>query len=86
MWMSRVTFAVYLEAPALTLALRSRTFKGAKLAFRIPVVRPSCTEGGRFFGFGALTLAAIMVNVPETKKTYCKSKECRKHTLHKVTG
>ncbi|WVZ24960.1 hypothetical protein V8G54_003504, partial [Vigna mungo] len=28
---------------------------------------------------------AIMVNVPKTKKTYCKSKECRKHTLHKVT-
>ena len=25
------------------------------------------------------------VNVPKTKKTYCKSKECRKHTLHKVT-
>ncbi|WJX21988.1 40s ribosomal protein L44e, variant 2 [Trifolium repens] len=29
--------------------------------------------------------AAIMVNVPKTKKTYCKSKECKKHTLHKVT-
>ncbi|KAL6611327.1 hypothetical protein ACP70R_023150 [Stipagrostis hirtigluma subsp. patula] len=26
-----------------------------------------------------------MVNVPKTKKTYCKNKECRKHTLHKVT-
>ncbi|KAG4945379.1 hypothetical protein JHK87_041386 [Glycine soja] len=26
-----------------------------------------------------------LVNVPKTKKTYCKSKECRKHTLHKVT-
>jgi large subunit ribosomal protein L44e len=25
------------------------------------------------------------VNVPKTKKTYCKNKECRKHTLHKVT-
>ncbi|KAJ1419916.1 Zinc-binding ribosomal protein [Sesbania bispinosa] len=29
--------------------------------------------------------AAIMVNFPKTKKTYCKNKECRKHTLHKVT-
>ncbi|XP_020221469.2 60S ribosomal protein L44 [Cajanus cajan] len=29
--------------------------------------------------------AVTMVNVPKTKKTYCKSKECRKHTLHKVT-
>ncbi|KAJ7946687.1 60S ribosomal protein L44 [Quillaja saponaria] len=28
---------------------------------------------------------AIMVNVPKTKKTYCKNKACRKHTLHKVT-
>ncbi|PPR90132.1 hypothetical protein GOBAR_AA30548 [Gossypium barbadense] len=27
----------------------------------------------------------VKVNVPKTKKTYCKSKECRKHTLHKVT-
>lgn len=25
------------------------------------------------------------MNVPKTKKTYCKSKECKKHTLHKVT-
>ncbi|KAL3528465.1 hypothetical protein ACH5RR_007787 [Cinchona calisaya] len=29
--------------------------------------------------------AVEMVNVPKTKKTYCKSKECGKHTLHKVT-
>ncbi|GAB2272159.1 hypothetical protein Dimus_006979 [Dionaea muscipula] len=28
---------------------------------------------------------STMVNVPKTKKTYCKSKECKKHTLHKVT-
>ncbi|KZV34690.1 hypothetical protein F511_00592 [Dorcoceras hygrometricum] len=28
---------------------------------------------------------SAMVNVPKTKKTYCKSKECKKHTLHKVT-
>lgn len=27
----------------------------------------------------------LQVNVPKTKKTYCKNKECRKHTLHKVT-
>ncbi|KAF5737933.1 60S ribosomal protein L44-like [Tripterygium wilfordii] len=31
------------------------------------------------------TELSTMVNVPKTKKTYCKSKECRKHTLHKVT-
>ncbi|KAG9241961.1 zinc-binding ribosomal protein [Calycina marina] len=26
-----------------------------------------------------------MVNVPKTRRTYCKGKECRKHTQHKVT-
>lgn len=27
----------------------------------------------------------MKVNVPKTKKTYCKNKQCKKHTLHKVT-
>ncbi|EFN54815.1 hypothetical protein CHLNCDRAFT_134811 [Chlorella variabilis] len=27
----------------------------------------------------------LQVNVPKTKKAYCKGKECRKHTMHKVT-
>merc|ERR1712012_309409 len=26
-----------------------------------------------------------MANVPKTRKTFCKGKDCRKHTLHKVT-
>lgn len=26
-----------------------------------------------------------MVNIPKTRKTYCKGKDCRKHTQHKVT-
>ncbi|KAF0513127.1 60S ribosomal protein L44 [Gigaspora margarita] len=26
-----------------------------------------------------------MVNVPKTRNTYCKGKNCRKHTLHKVS-
>merc|ERR1711933_593176 len=26
-----------------------------------------------------------MVNIPKTRNTYCKGKECKKHTLHKVT-
>ncbi|XP_062177862.1 large ribosomal subunit protein eL42-like [Alnus glutinosa] len=30
-------------------------------------------------------IVITMVNVPKTKKTYCKNKECKKHTLHKVT-
>ena len=27
----------------------------------------------------------LQVNVPKTKKAFCKGKECRKHTMHKVT-
>ncbi|KAI0978182.1 hypothetical protein GJ496_011492 [Pomphorhynchus laevis] len=26
-----------------------------------------------------------MVNVPKQRKTYCRGRSCRKHTLHKVT-
>ena len=26
-----------------------------------------------------------MVNVPKTRRTYCKGKKCRKHTPHKVS-
>ncbi|SPO06614.1 probable 60S ribosomal protein L44 [Cephalotrichum gorgonifer] len=26
-----------------------------------------------------------IVNIPKTRNTYCKGKECRKHTAHKVT-
>ncbi|KAJ6892770.1 hypothetical protein NC651_025855 [Populus alba x Populus x berolinensis] len=36
-------------------------------------------------GQSCLTPSLTMVNVPKTKKTYCKNKECKKHTLHKVT-
>ncbi|KAJ8615085.1 hypothetical protein MRB53_034457 [Persea americana] len=41
-----------------------------KIEQRIPIISPK---------------SATMVNVPKTKKTYCKNKECKKHTLHKVT-
>src|SRR6266496_4118232 len=27
----------------------------------------------------------MLVNVPKTRRTYCKGKNCRKHTVHKVT-
>ncbi|KAF9515693.1 hypothetical protein BS47DRAFT_739373 [Hydnum rufescens UP504] len=26
-----------------------------------------------------------MVNIPKTRRTYCKGKDCKKHTPHKVT-
>ncbi|KAH8695970.1 zinc-binding ribosomal protein [Talaromyces proteolyticus] len=28
---------------------------------------------------------AMRVNVPKTRRTYCKGKDCKKHTQHKVT-
>jgi len=31
------------------------------------------------------TLLWLQVNVPKTKRAYCKDKNCRKHTVHKVT-
>ena len=31
------------------------------------------------------TTIKLTVNVPKTRKTYCKGKQCRKHTQHKVT-
>merc|ERR1712198_232200 len=31
------------------------------------------------------SLSLTMVNVPKTRKTFCKGKKCRKHTQHKVT-
>jgi large subunit ribosomal protein L44e len=27
----------------------------------------------------------FQVNVPKTRRTYCKGKDCKKHTQHKVT-
>ncbi|KAJ9192816.1 hypothetical protein DTO164E3_8167 [Paecilomyces variotii] len=33
----------------------------------------------------SLTIKMTVVNVPKTRRTYCKSKQCRKHTQHKVT-
>lgn len=27
----------------------------------------------------------VQVNIPKTRRTYCKSKDCHKHTQHKVT-
>jgi len=30
-------------------------------------------------------LFVLQVNVPKQRRTFCKGKKCRKHTLHKVT-
>ncbi|PWA95884.1 60S ribosomal protein L44 [Artemisia annua] len=36
-------------------------------------------------GYSLFWLTLWQVNVPKTKKTFCKNKACGKHTLHKVT-
>uniref|UniRef100_J3LWW7 60S ribosomal protein L44 n=1 Tax=Oryza brachyantha TaxID=4533 RepID=J3LWW7_ORYBR len=45
----------------------------------------SAGSSARSRSHGRICAEAATVNVPKTKKTYCKNKECRKHTLHKVT-
>lgn len=35
--------------------------------------------------FCSLRPAAPQVNVPKTKRAFCKGKECKKHQMHKVT-
>jgi len=30
-------------------------------------------------------MLSLQVNVPKTRRTYCKGKDCKKHTQHKVT-
>ncbi|CVK89977.1 probable RPL42B-ribosomal protein L36a.e [Fusarium proliferatum] len=49
-------------------------------------------EGVTFSALQALSDDSIFlsnclggVNIPKTRNTYCKGKECRKHTQHKVT-
>ncbi|XP_070189061.1 large ribosomal subunit protein eL42-like [Littorina saxatilis] len=38
---------------------------------------------GKIVGLLDLT-GRIMVNIPKYRRTFCKGKECRKHTIHKV--
>jgi ribosomal protein L44E len=35
--------------------------------------------------FSIISINSCIVNVPKTRRTYCKGKSCRKHTVHKVT-
>lgn len=32
-----------------------------------------------------MLISVFQVNVPKTRRTYCKGKDCKKHTQHKVT-
>ncbi|KAK7286569.1 hypothetical protein RJT34_21653 [Clitoria ternatea] len=60
--------------PSPTTAIDEEAKKKARLAWFAPISKTDPLEEDK-----------RKVNVPKTKKTYGKSKECRKHTLHKVT-
>ncbi|KAK4549001.1 hypothetical protein LTR36_008774 [Oleoguttula mirabilis] len=38
-----------------------------------------------YVGVRTLTMRNHQVNIPKTRRTYCKGKDCKKHTNHKVT-
>ncbi|PHU17227.1 60S ribosomal protein L44 [Capsicum chinense] len=54
------------------------------MSIQILTVRFDATSA-LFYLLTQKSQSICLVNVPKTKKTYCKSKECKKHTLHKVT-
>lgn len=42
--------------------------------------------GERFYSQEAIANSpSSQVNVPKTRRTYCKGRDCKKHTQHKVT-
>ncbi len=47
--------------------------------------RPRAARGAAACQRPARAPTGPQVNVPKTKKAFCKGKECRKHTMHKVT-
>ncbi|KAF7008212.1 hypothetical protein CFC21_023037 [Triticum aestivum] len=64
---------------------RAEGHKTTPLSLPAATCRNSSTRKGREARRSPISPAVKMVNVPKTKKTYCKNKECKKHTLHKVT-
>ncbi|KAH9822019.1 60S ribosomal protein L44 [Teratosphaeria destructans] len=49
------------------------------------MVDESCAQAGYTSNSDPLTQPHAQVNVPKTRRTYCKGKDCKKHTQHKVT-
>ncbi|THU47979.1 hypothetical protein C4D60_Mb09t21380 [Musa balbisiana] len=63
----------------------SYIFFCARLIVFIPCSSPGGNGRYRQVKASFSTPDLAQVNVPKTKKTFCKNKACRKHTLHKVT-
>ena len=47
-------------------------------------IRIECVQDTQI-GSGTRADKNVQVNVPKTRRTYCKGKDCKKHTQHKVT-
>jgi len=50
-----------------------------------PPPRSLSTRPSLFSSFNRQVHLLAMVNIPKTRRTYCKGKVCKKHTPHKVT-
>lgn len=61
----------------------SRSRSGTDASRAIFIIHSNITRNPLFSNHQTTT--STMVNVPKTRRTYCKGKECRKHTQHKVT-
>ncbi|QKX59063.1 uncharacterized protein TRUGW13939_06193 [Talaromyces rugulosus] len=66
-------------------------FRRGRLCRQPPRPARSCTPANTVKMWQQITaqlltvLSILQVNVPKTRRTYCKGKECKKHTQHKVT-
>lgn len=68
--------------------------KGRMSMIILPAICVLKWMGGRLMGASSGSWSGLednvadlpsQVNVPKTRRTYCKGKDCKKHTQHKVT-
>lgn len=69
----------HIDTYATTFATSTRSLLLHATTFQTDRVKETRYGGGH-----ALT-RIVQVNVPKTRRTYCKGKDCKKHTQHKVT-
>ncbi|KAJ8110103.1 hypothetical protein OPT61_g6961 [Boeremia exigua] len=65
-------------------ARSSATISPCSLMLQSKALLPDCVAKTHIGDGHALT-RIVQVNVPKTRRTYCKGKDCKKHTQHKVT-
>ncbi|KAL7690958.1 putative ribosomal protein L44e [Plasmopara halstedii] len=58
-----------------------------KSTAQINIVRPVASVRAPETAFSSLIkyTSVTMVNMPKERRTFCKDKKCRKHTVHKIT-